>query len=716
MAARHPPARVGFLLVDFKGGAAFAPLAGLPHVVATLSDLDDRLAARAVESLRAELRRRERLLARHAARSIDELPSGVLARLVVVVDEFAAVVAEHPELHPVFADLAARGRSLGLHLVLCTQRPAGVVRDVVLANVTLRIALRVTDRHDSIAVVGTDAASRLPLDPRGRAILAGPQGEPRLVQLAIAGADDIERILRSVPAGPLQERTWCDPLPRRIPLDSLPRPATGGLAFGLADLPAEQRQPVAVHEPSRHGALLVLGASASGKTTTLATLAESAGGARWLPPHPPDAWQVLTESLARPGDGPGLLLIDDLDLLLARFDPEYRGEVLDLVTRLAREGARSGPQLVASTQSVSAALAPVVAAFGSRLLLRLATREEHLLAGGGAIGYDADAPPGYGSWRGMSVQVAIGRAAPADIESPAPAAIELRRGEVTAVVAGQPAELRAALAAAGARVIDLDGVRPDGASSDGDALSVTGTDAPTVLLGDPDAWTAAWALLTRARREWQLVLVGCTVADHRALTRARELPPPLDERAGECWLVRDGVTRRAVLRLDPLPASSAQARPAESSTGVSPCASATGPLTTAPACMLSPRARAASARERAAPADGSRSRGRRAASRSSARRSTCCGTAPGMFGDAVEQRAVHGEGRVGVRRRAGVLEAAALVDGDVDEHAARLHPRHEVVADQLRRLARPAPARSRSRRSASTQRRARSRSCWRRSS
>ena len=222
LAALNPPSRVSFLLVDFKGGAAFAPLAGLPHVIGTLSDLDGRLAARAVESLRAELRRRERLLAERAARSIDELPAGVLARLVIVVDEFAAVVAEHPELQPVFADLAARGRSLGLHLVLCTQRPSGVIRDAVLANITLRISLRVTDRADSVAVIGTDAAAALPVEPPGRALVADGAGV-RLVQLALAGRDDVAALRAQPGAEPDGVRPWCDPLPERIPLSAVPR-------------------------------------------------------------------------------------------------------------------------------------------------------------------------------------------------------------------------------------------------------------------------------------------------------------------------------------------------------------------------------------------------------------------------------------------------------------------------------------------------------------
>ena len=64
---------------------------------------------------------------------------------MVVVDEFAALLGDHPELHAVFADVAARGRALGIHLVLGTQRAAGVIRDSLLANCPLRISLRVTD-------------------------------------------------------------------------------------------------------------------------------------------------------------------------------------------------------------------------------------------------------------------------------------------------------------------------------------------------------------------------------------------------------------------------------------------------------------------------------------------------------------------------------------------------------------------------------------------
>ncbi|MEO8095212.1 MAG: FtsK/SpoIIIE domain-containing protein, partial [Pseudolysinimonas sp.] len=377
MAHGRSPCEVTFLLIDFKGGAAFAPLAGLPHVVATLSDLDPRLTRRAIESLQAELLRRERLLADRGARSIDELAAGVMARLVIVVDEFAAVVSSSPDLHDVFADLAARGRSLGMHLVLCTQRPAGVVRDAVLANIGLRISLRITDRGESIAMLGDDAAARLPIEPRGRALLA-LDGGTRALQVALARPGDARRIGDQASAGG-SVRPWCDPLPTDLRMTGL-APAESGLAFGRLDLTAEQRQPTAGHDSRRHGHLLVLGAAGSGVTTTLTTLAESARRlsipVRVLSADPADAWGQLRELCgARFGDHDRPLVIaDDLDSLLARFDDDHRHSVIDQLACLLRDGSRSAPALVVGARRVGGQLGSVSALFGSRLVLRQGSR------------------------------------------------------------------------------------------------------------------------------------------------------------------------------------------------------------------------------------------------------------------------------------------------------------------------------------------------------
>src|SRR5581483_7758995 len=141
-----PPDRIAFVLLDFKGGAAFHALARVPHVCGVLTDLDVASAQRAVDSLRAELQRRERLLAAAGAGDIQEWQREprpeALPRLVIVVDEYAALADAMADLTSSLVSIAQRGRSLGLHLVLATQRPSGVVSSDIRANVTLRIALR----------------------------------------------------------------------------------------------------------------------------------------------------------------------------------------------------------------------------------------------------------------------------------------------------------------------------------------------------------------------------------------------------------------------------------------------------------------------------------------------------------------------------------------------------------------------------------------------
>ena len=95
----------------------------------------------------------------------DEAPPS----LVIVVDEFAALVKEIPEFVAGIVDIAQRGRSLGIHLVLATQRPTGVVNDDILANTNLRISLRVLDPTDSNNIIGTRDAADIPVPLRGRA-------------------------------------------------------------------------------------------------------------------------------------------------------------------------------------------------------------------------------------------------------------------------------------------------------------------------------------------------------------------------------------------------------------------------------------------------------------------------------------------------------------------------------------------------------------------
>ena len=194
LALSADPDHLAFVLVDYKGGAAFDCCADLAHVAGLVTDLDDRLAERALRCLEAELRYREERLRRAGAEDLAayraQAATGAggedpLPRLVVVVDEFATLAAELPEFVDSLVGIGQRGRSLGVHLVLATQRPAGAVTEDIRANTSCRIALRVTDRHDSNDVIGAADAAAIPRSRPGRALARFGPGELVAFQSAL---------------------------------------------------------------------------------------------------------------------------------------------------------------------------------------------------------------------------------------------------------------------------------------------------------------------------------------------------------------------------------------------------------------------------------------------------------------------------------------------------------------------------------------------------
>ena len=175
MATNYSPQKVNFLFVDYKGGTAFAECSVIPHSVGMVTDLDEYLAQRVLISLNAELKRREALLREYSCKDLfvfeKRFPDVCPPSLIIVIDEFAALAREVPDFVEGVVDIAQRGRSLGLHLILATQRPAGVVNDNIRANTNLRIALRIADSSDSTDVIGTDEAARIPRSIPGRAFV-----------------------------------------------------------------------------------------------------------------------------------------------------------------------------------------------------------------------------------------------------------------------------------------------------------------------------------------------------------------------------------------------------------------------------------------------------------------------------------------------------------------------------------------------------------------
>jgi S-DNA-T family DNA segregation ATPase FtsK/SpoIIIE len=343
LAATHSPDELNVVLVDFKGGATFLGLSTLPHVSAVITNLADELTLvdRMADALAGEITRRQEMLraagnlvgvteyaaARRAGAALPPLPA-----LVVVVDEFSELLAQRPEMIELLVTIGRLGRSLGLHLLLASQRlDEGRLRGLE-SHLSYRIALRTFSAAESRAVLGVPDAHQLPPTP-GSAFLAtgtdelvrfraayvsgpadparaapGPAAPPRAYvfgvgPVPVADLSEAEpapdpdtpapTVLETVLAalagpGPVAHRVWLPPLEEPPPLDAVlgpVRPVAGrGLAapgsptgplqavIGLVDRPYQQRRdPLVVDLAGARGHLAVVGGPRSGKSTALVT-------------------------------------------------------------------------------------------------------------------------------------------------------------------------------------------------------------------------------------------------------------------------------------------------------------------------------------------------------------------------------------------------------------------------------------------------------------
>ncbi|MFF1530716.1 type VII secretion protein EssC [Cellulomonas sp. NPDC058312] len=196
LAVNFHPHDVAFLLIDYKGGGMANLFADLPHLLGTITNLDGAQSMRALVSINAELKRRQRAFSEHGVNHINQYQKLVkngdaaepMPHLFLISDEFAELKSEQPEFMDELISTARIGRSLGIHLILATQKPSGVVNDQIWSNSKFKLALKVADRSDSMEIIKTPDAAEITLP--GRAYLQVGNNEIyELFQSAWSGAD-----------------------------------------------------------------------------------------------------------------------------------------------------------------------------------------------------------------------------------------------------------------------------------------------------------------------------------------------------------------------------------------------------------------------------------------------------------------------------------------------------------------------------------------------
>lgn len=253
LAASLPPEALRFVFIDYKGGAGLAHLEELPHVELSLTDLEGSQTPWLLRALRAEVIRRKEALRKAGFRSLSQWqahglsPEGRVApppALVVVADEVALLAQTSPEMLEQLGQIGAQGRSLGLHLVLASQRAGGVITADLRAVLDLRVALRCSEDRDSVDSIGDPSAAHLPRVP-GRAVV---QSQGRRTQVQAAHTADPPAWVNSIRMAHARsltgkhrmlQKSFPSPLPETCgPFAASPDPSADAVQIGLYEHPS----------------------------------------------------------------------------------------------------------------------------------------------------------------------------------------------------------------------------------------------------------------------------------------------------------------------------------------------------------------------------------------------------------------------------------------------------------------------------------------------
>ena len=340
LAVNFHPHDVAFLLIDYKGGGMANLFKDLPHLLGTITNLDGAQSMRALASINAEIHRRERLFGQYGVNHINQYQKKFklgeatepLPHLFLISDEFAELKVNQPDFIKELVSIARVGRSLGVHLILATQKPSGVVDDQIWSNSRFKLALKVADRGDSMEMLRTADAAEI--TQTGRAYLQVGNNEVyELFQTAWSGADyqpekdqlgiedhtiylinelgqyevlnqdlsglDMAEEIKEVPTElevivqeinhlhqeegiaavaqpwlpPLKERITLDELDKVVPIEAWQKQTAPSVLIGVADIPQAQKQEAVAIDLSKDGNILLYGSPGTGKTTFLQTVA-----------------------------------------------------------------------------------------------------------------------------------------------------------------------------------------------------------------------------------------------------------------------------------------------------------------------------------------------------------------------------------------------------------------------------------------------------------
>ena len=386
----YSPKDLALVVIDFKGGAGLAPLRAAPHTIGWVTDLDPGKSQRVMLGLRTEMVTRETILATAEVSDLSQLAKDVeMPRLLVVVDEVGWLLTNHPEWVDVLADVLARGRSLGIHVVLSTQRVSGVLTRTMMANIALRLCGVVRDEQELsewMPGVRQELASGAPRMKPGEVVMSAGDAYPEQQEVGIltptVGSES-----------PGTWRVWVDDLPTFHPWTST--------SFGLVECVETQTHREASYRPG-DGSVLIVGDGRSGRTTAsyaVGGLYESV----WLASsHAAETWLAL-HTLSGTNTA---VVIDDVDVLLQGAGGEGEAFLLD-----ALESFRG--TLILSVKPEHRVSRTIARFAPHTVLLSISKSEQAALWNARSTTI-----PGRGIWRGDCVQIGCDAPEPTRWSSP----------------------------------------------------------------------------------------------------------------------------------------------------------------------------------------------------------------------------------------------------------------------------------------------------------